>query len=683
MSSSTLRWLAILAVSLGQFACSNGSNDNDDDNQTTAKFLLQVLHAADQEAGAPAVDDAPRFSAILKALRDEMPESTLALTSGDVLIPGPFLSAGEDESLRAVTGIEGLGHADIIIQNALGFRAAAFGNHEFDLGPGTVDAYLESAEADDNGDGIADRRYPGAGFPYLSANLDFSTSTDLAGLVTADGQFASQIAGRIAKSTVIAVKGEPIGIVGATTPSLDSISSPGDVGVLPADATDLDALAAIIQTSVDALTATGINKVILLAHMQQISIERQLAGLLRDVDIIIAGGSNTILADTTDRLRAGDSAADTYPVLLTSASNQPVALINTDGNYRYVGRLVVEFDDNGLLLADSIDPNVSGAYATDEQGIVEMGGPEPIAEVAAVAKAIGDVLISRESNTFGKTDVYLDGLRANVRTQETNLGDLSADANLFVARQFDATVKVSIKNGGGIRDDIGEIFFPTGSNDPNDLLYLPPAAVTAAGKEEGEVSQFDIQNALRFNNELSLLTLSAAELKTALEHGVAATEPGATPGRFPQVAGIRFSFDPSLAPRTIDGNGLQLTAGERIRSAALVDDSGNVTDVLVRDGVLQGDPDREIRIVTLNFLAGGGDDYPFDEAVSPNRIDLVDQGLPMGSASFADAGSEQDALAEYLTANFTAATPYTQAETPPDGDLRIQNLSARSDTVLP
>ena len=38
---------------------------------------------------------------------------------------------------------------------------------------------------------------------------------------------------------------------------------------------------------------------------------------------------------------------------------------------------------------------------------------------------------------LGKTGVYLAGDRGDVRTQETNLGNLTADANLWYARQFD------------------------------------------------------------------------------------------------------------------------------------------------------------------------------------------------------------------------------------------------------
>lgn len=667
-------WLTLTALTLPVVltACGGGS-DNDDDNGVTPAFTLQLLHVSDQEAGAPAVDDAPRLSAVLNALRAEYPNNTAVLSSGDAYIPGPFFSASGDDSLQPLLGITAPGRADILIQNALGFQAIAFGNHEFDLNTGVVFDLL-APETD------AGTTYPGAAFPYLSSNLDFSTDTNLAGLVTADGQPATAIPGQIAKSTVITVGGERIGVVGATTPTLGNISSPGGVTVNPDNATDRAALAALIQPSVDALTATGINKIILLAHMQQISVEQELAPLLRDVDIIVAGGSNTILADNTDRLRAGQTAADTYPLQFTSASGQPVMIVNTDGNYRYVGRLVVGFDAAGVLLPSTLNAAESGAYATDEQGVVELGGPAADPDVVALTDAIRAVLVQRESNTFGKTTVYLNGVRNSVRTEETNLGNLSADANLFVAQQFDPSTTLSIKNGGGIRDDIGEITYPTGSTDPDALLFLPPAAVPAAGKEEGEISQFDIQNALRFNNELTLVTVTAAGLKEILEHGVAATAAGATPGQFPQVGGVRFSFDPSRA------------AGDRVRSVRVLDANGalagGAADTVVADGVVQGDPARTFRLVALSFLIDdadgdgrGGDNYPFP-TLSTERVDLAEQGLAAGVATFAESGSEQDALAEYLAATFPVSAPFTGADVPATQDQRIQNLSVRADTVL-
>ncbi|MGD2183815.1 5'-nucleotidase C-terminal domain-containing protein [Lusitaniella coriacea LEGE 07167] len=627
---------------------------------------FQILHAADQEAGIPALDDAPRFSAVLNALKNEDADddgnadypNTLLLSSGDAYIPGLFLSASENPALAPLLGEAGRGRADIAIQNELGFSAIAFGNHEFDFGTEFVRSVIAPS-----GD------YAGTQFPYLSANLDFSTDANLADLVTADGQEASTIPNKIAKSTVVTVNGERVGIVGATTPTLSAISSPGDLGILPADATDIPALAAEIQESVDALTATGINKVILLAHMQQIEIERQLAGLLRDVDVIIAGGSNTRLTDSTDRLRDGDDSQGVYPILLTSATGEPVAVVNTDGNYKYVGRLVVDFDDEGLIVPDSIDPNVSGAYATDAQGVADLNAEGLVdPEILAITNALRDVITDLDSNFFGLTDTFLNGTRSDVRTQETNLGNLTADANLAIARQTDSDVLISIKNGGGIRDNIGQVVTPPGAVEP---VKLPPDGNPLSGKPDGGISQPDVQNALRFNNGLTLLTLTAEELLAVIEHGISAAAPGATPGQFPQVSGVEFSFDPDFPP------------GNRVQSLAVKDGDGNIIDVVARDGELVGDASRTFRIVTLSFLAGGGDSYPFPQTDAANRLDLAqpDDAPRTGETTFAPDGSEQDALAEYLAANFST-TPFNSEDVAPELDTRIQNLNFRDDTVL-
>lgn len=652
---------AVLALFLT--ACSDDDDDevSDEDPQT---FTLQLLHMADADGGGDVVGNVPRFSAILEKFRNEYPDNTLVLSSGDNYIPGPLYSASDDDSMANLLGVPSAGRGDILLLNAMGVQASAFGNHEFDNGPDEI-ATLLAAEGD----------YPGAAFPYLSTNLDFSADADLGPLVGTNGAIASTMPGKIAGYVTVDVDGESIGVVGATTPTLASISSPGsDIVISPADATDLDALAAEIQQAVDALTAAGINKVVLLAHMQQIAIEKVLAEKLSDVDIIVAGGSNTLLADNTDRLRIDDTAADTYPLWKTSATNQPVAIVNTDGDYKYLGRLVVAFDANGVVIDSSVDEAISGAYATDEQGLIEnnLSYADANAEVAVLAYALGDVLLTREGNTFGQTTVYLNGIRGSVRTEETNLGNLTADANLWYAQQSDTTVAVSLKNGGGIRAAIGATEVPAGSTDPNDTVYLPPKAIPAAGKEEGQISQFDIQNSLRFNNSLTMLTVTAQELHAIVEHAVAATADGATPGQFPQISGMAFSFDPSL------------TAGSRVRSLIVHDsngaEAGETADVIVQDGTLQGDPNRTFRMVTLGFLAGGGDGYPFP---ATGLVDLEMEGVQSGDATFADDGTEQDALAEYLLMQFPDASPFSAADTPMAEDTRIQNLSARSDTVLP
>ncbi|MEO0933301.1 MAG: 5'-nucleotidase C-terminal domain-containing protein, partial [Cyanobacteria bacterium J06641_2] len=620
-----------------------------------ANFELQILHAADQEAGIPALDDAPRFSAVLNALKDDY-ANTLILSSGDAYIPGIFLDASADTSLATLLGKEGEGRGDIAIQNELGFQAIALGNHEFDFGP----EFVASVVAPDGA-------YTGTNFPYLSSNLDFSGDANLSPLVVADGQEASTIGGKIAGNTIITVNGEKIGVVGATTPTLASISSPGDVVVNPADSTDIDALAAEIQNSVDSLLTANpdINKVVLLSHMQQIAIEEELATKLKNVDVIMAGGSNTLLSDSTDRLRDGDSSEGAYPILKTDADGKPVAVINTDGNYKYVGRLVVEFDENGEIITDSIDPNISGAYATDEAGVTAVGGtPDP--EIVAITDALRDVIVDLESNFFGVTDTFLNGTRGSVRTEETNLGNLTADANLAIAKQTDPSVMVSIKNGGGIRDDIGRVVTPPGATEPE---FLPPEGNELAGKPEGGISQVDIQDTLRFNNGLTLLTATAEELLAIIEHGVSESADGATPGRFPQISGLKFSFDKDLP------------AGDRVQSLAVVDEDGFIVDVIAENGELQGDASREIRLVTLSFLAGGGDSYPFPQR-DVVQLAQEDDAIRTGAATFAENGSEQDALAEYLAANFSEENPFSMEDVAPAEDMRIQNLDFRADTVL-
>lgn len=622
---------------------------------TEPVFTLQLLHAADMDGATGALSNVEKFSAILDGFRKQYPDNTLVLSSGDNYIPGPRYFAAADSVNDAVLGISGEGRGDIALLNAMGFQASAVGNHELDRGTRTF-ADLIAAEEDEG-------YYPGARFPYLSSNLIFETDENLAPLVVEDGQEGFLAASSLAGSVVITTGGERIGIVGATTPSLASITNVGNITVTPADYSAIHELAAVIQQDVDALADQGIDKIVLLAHMQQIAIEQQLAGLLHGVDIIVAGGSNTLLADETDRLWPGDEAAGHYPLQYESASGDPVLLVNTGADYMYLGRLVVQFDANGLVKPESVNPHQSGAFATAPQGGHRFAGP-PLPEVTAIVESLRRILAARDGIVFGNSEVFLNGLRGAVRTQETNLGNLTADANLWTARLVDPEVAVSIKNGGGIRDKIGMILQPPGTNDSAMVQYLPPRANPDVGKEAGAVSQFDIEGALRFNNDLAILRLTAAQLKTVLEYSIGFEGVGqVTAGQFPQVAGMRFSFDPA-AP-----------AGNRIRNLAIVDDAGRVTDRVVAEGALAGDPDRVIKVVTLGFLADGGDNYPFPAPAS-GRIDLVEAmaGGGPGQSSFANPGTEQDALAEYLAAHFSDI-PFSQPDTPPEQDRRIQNLA--------
>jgi alkaline phosphatase len=661
----------------------------------SAQTTIQILHASDLEGGVQAIQDAPRFAAVVQGLENAAVAAgwpSILLSAGDNYIPGPFYSAAGDPSLRTplrtALGLpqvrEREGRVDVALMNIVAFDASALGNHEFDPGTPAMREIIGPDVRDSNGDTILDEaRWLGVDFPYLSANLDFSNDPSLASLFepaivpnTAFRGFQADLPAaatrkKLASATTIQRGNEIYGVVGATTPLLATISSPGLTTVRNpgAGTNEMTALATILQPVIDALLGQGVNKVILVTHLQQITLEQQLVPLLHGVDVAIAGGSDTLLADPTDILRKGDTAGGPYPIVATNADGDPAVIVSTAGQYRYVGRLVVTFDALGRVMPASVDPVVSGAYPADAAGVQRVWGNlvDPFlpgtkgARAQSLTDAVQAVVIANDGLVFGNSDVFLEGRRALVRTQETNLGNLSADANLLVARSHDPSTRVSLKNGGGIRDFIGAIDGETGA-------LLPTQANPLSGKLETELSRLDIENSLRFNNGLSLLTVTAAGLVQILEHGVAATSPGATPGQFPQVGGLTFAFDPTLP------------AGSRLRSVAIKDESGAMLDEILRDGVLIGDSGRPIRMVTLNFLASGGDGYPFP-ALGTNRVDLLSttQG---GAATFANDGSEQDAFAEFLAARHpNSATAFDESELPVGQDGRIQSLAARTDTV--
>lgn len=618
----------------------------------SAPLNLQILHASDFEAGIPALDDAVGFSRVLNALRAEIPTNTLTLSSGDNYIPGPFFTASADP-VAPYNGVKG--RADIALLNAYGIQASAAGNHEFDDNTAQFASMLRADSA------VA---YAGTTFPYLSANLDFNADSNTRGLITADGQDWRRGTNRVARSTTITVAGQLIGIVGATTIELRQISSPGSIGVNTN-------LPVAIQAAVDDLLARGCNKVILLAHLQQYANEFRLATQLRDVDVIIAGGSHTVFAKPTDRLRAGATRAENYPVTFTSPSGEPVHVVNAGANYQYIGRLILSFNEQGQI--STLDPR-SGIYATDPDGVIATGSAAVTPAITNIVAALAGIVDGKDGRRFGSTAVYLNGLRNSVRTEESNLGNLTADANLWRGRVTDPTTTVSLKNGGGIRDSIGGVLSSGGSTQP---LFVPPPANPRVGKKDGEISQLDIENSLRFNNGLSLLTLTAQQLRHTMEWAVAGTTATSTPGQFPQVAGMSFAFDPSRQAMTyFRASNNTITGidnpGQRLRSLVARRADGSL-DLVVENGVLIGDPTRTFRMVTLDFLATGGDSY-FPLTLGTGLINLVPAGV---SKTFDTDGAEQRALADYLP---TIGT-YMESDTPRALDLRIQHLGFRTDAT--
>src|SRR5690606_11708649 len=167
--------LAALAVGLS--ACGGDSNSRRPDVQLPA-YRLQLLHFADVDGGGTAaLENVAEFSALVSHFRSLAPANTLLVSSGDNYIPGPIYQAGRETSLAGVLGKPGVGRGDVALLNALGVQASAVGNHDLDGGTAEF-AGIISPDGD----------WDGADFPWLSANLDFSTDGSLAPLVATDGQ---------------------------------------------------------------------------------------------------------------------------------------------------------------------------------------------------------------------------------------------------------------------------------------------------------------------------------------------------------------------------------------------------------------------------------------------------------------------------------------------------------------
>jgi 2',3'-cyclic-nucleotide 2'-phosphodiesterase (5'-nucleotidase family) len=648
-------------------------------------FSLQLLHIADAEAGLLASQTAPNLAALVDAF-DGTYANTLILAGGDNYIPGPFAAAGTD-ALVAATHTRGNNPfaADIEIHNRLGVEASTVGNHEFDFGTNAFnDAILDT------------------NFPYLSSNLDFSGDSGISAryqeTVGVGGlEEASSVKNKVVPSCVVTKGTQKIGLVGVTTQIIEAISSTGGVEVkgFVGDGSEMDnmvLLASQVQPVINDLKSQGVNKIILMAHLQQIANELILAPLLTDVDIILAAGSNTRLGDANDVAVAftGHAAnfAGNYPIYTAGADGRPTVVVNTDNEFTYLGRLVADFDADGLLIVPNLLANttLNGAYAATAAnvaaawGVAEVNLPTTAfasgtkgALVKQITDAVQGVITTKDGDVRGFTSVYLEGERNFVRNQETNLGNISADSMITVGKTAlpAATHVAAMKNGGGIRAAIGAVEVGSGAK-------LPPLANPAAGKPAGAISLLDIENSMRFNNGLMLCDTTPAGLKAILEHGVALL---GNQGRFPQIGGIRFSYNPSG------------TAGSRIQSIVTIDDSGAITGRVVSGGAVLPTAPATITLVTLNFLAQGGDGYPFKANADNFRFLLTTGGLSAAideSLSFTAAGvvpvnilGEQAALSSHLQARYaTAPSAYNLAETTPALDTRIQSTAVRTDTVL-
>ena len=664
-------------------------------NQTT-DYTLQVLHYY-AESGLLGIQTAPIMGAMIDRFDDQY-ANTLVLGEGDSFIPGPWLIAGADPSLNSVAGIgaTALGRPDFAIMNAFGTDASALGNHEFDLGsPVLSGAFFPSGA------------WVGAQFPFITTNLDFANDSSLkARADTTLGGTGGAIAGsettaikaKIAPYAVQTISGQKVGIVGATTWELLTKTSPN--GTVPKDdanaaTSDLQEVAAYLQGAITALQDLGVNKIILVDQLDTLQRNKDLAGLVSGIDIMVAGGGHERMGDANDTAvgfngHDADFIADAYPIVTAGADGKPTLIVTTDTEFSYLGRLVVDFDADGVLILPNLSTAINGAYAATETNLQTayatadaaatiIAGSTIGTAVQNITNALNSIVVSKDSSVFGYTDVYLEGDRVFGRTQEVNQGNITADANAWKARSalgLGASDAVfSLKNAGGIRASLGSVL--------SDGSKVAPLANPITGKPAKGISLLDIENALRFDNKLMAFETTPTGLLAILNYAAGLSSgPSVQNGGYPQVGNIRFSYDSTLP------------AGQKVRSAALVNEAGHVTARIVENGlVLPGAP-ATIQCVSVSFTANGGDGYPIKANADNFRYLLsdgtlstaIDEALDFTAAANVPVNvlGEQKAFSDYLVDRHSSlATAYNVADTPVALDTRIQQLALRSsDTAL-
>ena len=423
------------------------------------------------------------------------------------------------------------GETAIRLMNYVGYDVATIGNHEFDYGYENLAKLAAAAE-----------------FPIIAANVMYNGKTAF----EANKVFELE-------------SGVKVGVFGLSTPETATKAHPGKIkGVTFLSGDDMNKAA---QAQVDELTAAGCDYIICLGHLGIDDSSKgyrsvDLLEAVTGIDVFIDGHSHSSLDDVKALVGEDCKVGNT---LLTSTGTKLAT----------VGAVVISED--GISI-ESVD-------------LEKYEGSDDVVEEAA--QLVIDEVDAAYGEVFAKSEVELCGEKApGNRTEETNNGDLIADAILWQAKK-DGSLPVAdenviaITNGGGIR-----------------------AAIAA-----GDITKKDVNTVLPFGNTVAYVTVKGSVLLEALEASTYCT-PEAV-GAFPQVAGIEFTVDTNKA----FDQGEQYPGSTYYAPASI----NRVTIESINGKAF--DPEATYVVVTNDFLAAGGDTY-YAFSVSTS----VDTGIPMDEA---------------------------------------------------
>jgi 5'-nucleotidase/UDP-sugar diphosphatase len=338
------------------------------------------------------------------------------------------------------------------------------------------------------------------------------------------------------------VGGQKIGIIGAVTTDTPEIASPGPNIAMEDDIKTITA-------EVEKLKAEGVNKIIALTHVGYPR-DKELIAKIPGVDVVVGGHSHSLLSNTDAK------AEGPYPTMIDNPEGYKVPVTQAASYSKYLGEFTVTFDDNGVVKGAKGDP------------IYLDNSVKPDEAVLARIKELGAPIEELKNKEVAEDTDLIDGSRDNCRARECAMGNLISDA--ILDRVKDQGVTIVFQNGGGIRASI----------------------------DKGVVTMGEVLTVLPFQNTLATFQLSGKDIVASLEAGVSEIEEGK--GKFPQVAGLKYSFDKSVAAN-----------------------AGRIKSVEVMDGGAWKpiDEAKVYTVATNNYVRQGGDGYKLFASNATNAYD--------------------------------------------------------------
>ena len=580
---------------------------NNDGESSLAADAIYKTTAGDLRVGGTAA-----FASVFKreiASARNAGNAVLSVYAGDSFLPSKNLICSEPGSATSTKPV-----LDAVAQAKMPYDVHVLGNHEFDYGTPFLSRYIKAFGT--NGK---------PSHPFISSNLDFKQNPDLKSMVGRSTMTKGSIAkGKVLGKSYIHI--DPVtkhrfGVVSAVTWSLRTISSPGTVKLT---SSDLQSTAKVVQKEIDTLQKMGVNKIILVSHLQAVANDRALVGWLKGVDVAVAGGGDELLENSgiEDRLELipGESKpVGEYPLSLVDINGEEVPLVTTSGNYKYLGRVDLVFDKRGNL--EGINPLTSyprrvvpASTVATAAGLTDAVTPDEsitnLVDTPLTTCLAGFTTPIAASNTVFNTDRG-SATVLGVRTGETNGGNLVADAFAYSYNQryekaglpkpSTAAPLIAIQNGGGIRQN--------------------PAITLPVNGKVGEITRGNTFDLLPFGNTLVAMTgVTPSQLKSIFERSCSISTSGG--GQFLQVSGLKVVCLRSGTAQVVSNPsaganvGQITTEGTRVKSITLSDGRALVT----AGAPVAGAPN--VTIVTNNFTADGGDNYPTLEALKKSAFGI-------------------------------------------------------------